>query len=139
MIVLVTGSRDIRPGSKAAGCVWSTLTTYQATDREEHGVTELVHGGARGADEVAAAWAHSQNIMTTRFAANWSMHGKEAGPRRNQQMINYLLRHRDEDEQRILVCAFPKLEGGSFGTADCVRRAVVAGFQCNVAPVPTGE
>lgn len=54
-------------------------------------------------------------IEERRYPAQWSLHGRSAGPRRNQRML---------DEGRPdLVLAFP----GARGTADLVRRAQAAG------------
>ena len=49
--------------------------------------------------------------------ADWTKHGKAAGPIRNQKML---------DECPDLVVAFP----GGKGTADMVRRAMKAGIDC---------
>ena len=48
--------------------------------------------------------------------SKWKMHGKKAGPLRNQEMV---------DAGTDLVVAFP----GGRGTADLVRRARAAGLQ----------
>ena len=75
----------------------------------------LIHGAAPGADSLAGQWAEEQGIPVRAFPAAWNLHGKAAGPLRNQEML---------DEGRPdLVAAFP----GGRGTADMVARATLAG------------
>ncbi len=76
----------------------------------------IVHGGARGADKAADAWAHSHGYPVFTAFAPWSYYGNGAGPTRNQWMITWF---RPE-----LVVAFP----GATGTADMMRRAASNGI-----------
>lgn len=72
--------------------------------------TVLIQGGARGADSIAKQWAESKGIHVVTIDALWDYHGKSAGDKRNQAMI---------DIMRPDYCvAFP----GGYGTADMVRR-----------------
>jgi predicted Rossmann-fold nucleotide-binding protein len=86
-------------------------------------VTTIIHGGARGADTGAADWAayraekYGEDIKVICFYADWLRHGRAAGHKRNQQML-------DEAKPDVAV-AFP----GGPGTADMVRRARAAGVQ----------
>jgi hypothetical protein len=52
-------------------------------------VTEIVSGGAYGADACGEEWAESQEIPVTIFPADWKKHGPAAGPIRNKQMAEY--------------------------------------------------
>lgn len=52
-------------------------------------ITEVVCGGATGADEYGRVWAIGNNIPVKMFPANWGAHGKSAGPIRNRQMAEY--------------------------------------------------
>jgi len=52
-------------------------------------VTEIVSGGAKGADQYGEIWAEENSIPVKIFEADWARHGKAAGPKRNQQMANY--------------------------------------------------
>ena len=76
----------------------------------------LIHGGARGADEGAAAWGRSEGIKVIDYPANWRKHGARAAPIRNQRMI-------DEGKPDIVI-AFP----GGKGTFEMLRRAEAAGI-----------
>lgn len=79
-------------------------------------LTEIVSGGAPGADTLAELEAIKREITVKKFPAEWSKYGKSAGPKRNQQMI-------DEGVPDIIV-AFP----GGIGTADICRRAKIQGI-----------
>jgi len=51
---------------------------------------ELVCGMANGADSIGYKWAKSKgNILIHKFPALWDVHGKAAGPIRNQQMVDF--------------------------------------------------
>jgi hypothetical protein len=51
--------------------------------------TEIVSGGARGADTVGEKVAREHNIDLAVFEPDWDEHGRAAGPIRNQQMAEY--------------------------------------------------
>ena len=76
------------------------------------------HGGARGADMLAGAWAESNGYTVQVYPADWERHGARAGPIRNQAMLDA---HNPEipTSRVVAVVAFP----GGAGTADMVRRA----------------
>lgn len=77
----------------------------------------VISGGARGADTLAIDYAKKYNNPLEVYMANWDLHGKSAGPIRNQQML--------DEGQPDLVIAFP----GGNGTADMIRRARKAGVE----------
>lgn len=78
-------------------------------------ITQLIEGGARGADRLGRAWAERQGVEVRTFEADWKRYRYRAGPRRNQQML-------DEGKPDVVV-AFP---GGS-GTANMILIASRAG------------
>lgn len=103
--VLVCGGRD--------------FDDFGSLNRElhRHDVSVVIHGNARGADWLADRWARANAVDRLAFPADWETHGRAAGPKRNQRML---------DEGRPdLVIAFP----GGRGTADMVRRARKAGVK----------
>lgn len=53
------------------------------------GVTEVVSGGARGADQLGELVAQERNIPVKIFPAEWDRYGKSAGYRRNEVMARY--------------------------------------------------
>lgn len=76
----------------------------------------IVHGACpSGADQLADDWGLSKRHTVKRFHADWSTHGKAAGPIRNAEMVDYL-------KTVQLVAAIVCWDGKSKGTADMVRR-----------------
>lgn len=113
MRVLVCGGRDYVQE-------WNIFQALEELWEANDYRLVVIEGGARGADTAAALWAETWNdrgVLHLQFRANWREHGKSAGPRRNQMML-------DEGKPN-LVLAFP----GGAGTADMVRRAQAAGIE----------
>lgn len=106
MKVLVCGGREFDD--------YARLQIELDAMHKDAAVSLLIHGGALGADRLAARWAFSRAIPAMSFPANWEKHGKAAGPMRNQQML---------EQRPDIVVAFP----GGKGTADMARRARNAG------------
>lgn len=52
-------------------------------------ITEVVSGGARGADRLGERYADERNIPVKVFKAYWDILGKKAGILRNLQMAEY--------------------------------------------------
>ncbi len=104
--VIVTGGRDYRDRE----AVYAVLDEM----RRVYGTLCIVHGAARGADQLAHEWAVSRGQEVERHTAQWDLHGKAAGPIRNAEMVAC---------GADLAVAFP----GGTGTADCVRRCEEAG------------
>ena len=50
---------------------------------------EIVCGMARGADLLGKKWADENNVQVSEFPANWDLHGKSAGYKRNAEMAKY--------------------------------------------------
>lgn len=105
MRVLICGGRDFTDHKLLEG----TLDKYA--------ITAIINGGARGADALSTLYARVKSIPLEIHYARWDLHGKAAGPIRNQRML---------DEGRPdLVLAFP----GGIGTNDMVQRAIKAGVK----------
>lgn len=77
-------------------------------------ITAIVHGGAQGADYLGGLWARKHGIKEIVYRAQWGLHGRAAGPIRNQEML--------DKEKPDMVLAFP----GGKGTADMRQRAITA-------------
>ena len=93
----------------------------------------VLHGGASGLDTLVDVNARMLGYDVEVFPAEWSKHGRAAGPIRNQYML---------DSNVDIVFAFP----GGAGTADMVGRAVDAGVmvvkvvsECREAAQDDGE
>jgi hypothetical protein len=104
MRVIVTGGRDYTNRE-------SVVNTLSQLD-----ITELAHGGASGADALAAEWARSTGLKVCLYPADWITHGRAAGPIRNQWML--------DDFAPDAVVAFP----GKRGTAHMISIAKSAGI-----------
>ncbi len=104
MRILVCGGRDF----KNYKFLSKVLNYYLLIFKDDFLVIE---GGANGADKLAGKWAIENNIKLEEYPANWKEFGKNAGPIRNQKMI-------DEGKPDFVI-AFP----GGNGAADMIRRA----------------
>jgi hypothetical protein len=108
MKVLVCGGRDFSDWE----LVYRTLDNVHAKSP----IKCVIHGAARGADSLAADWAHSRLVPARAFPADWKTDGRAAGPIRNQRML--------VEGKPDSVIAFP----GGRGTADMIKRAESAGL-----------
>lgn len=109
MRLLVCGGRDYFD----RGAVFAALDRVHA----KRDVKFVIQGAASGADNLAVQWACEREVKVKSFRANWRVHGKRAGPVRNQQML-------DEGKPDGVV-AFP----GGRGTANMVALARQAGVK----------
>ena len=103
--IIVTGARSFI----GVGTVFKAL--------DEHAPELVIHGGARGADQLADDWARRHQVDTHVFQAKWGewpLVNRKAGPERNQRML--------EAYPGVPVFAF--INPSAKGTWDCVRRAV---------------
>ena len=82
MKVIIAGSRSID---------WHSFTQMWALLPEEIPklISEVVSGGARGADSLGERYALERNLPCKIFPANWELHGKSAGYKRNAEMAEY--------------------------------------------------
>jgi YspA, cpYpsA-related SLOG family len=84
-------------------------------DTHKGPIKTLIHGAARGADSLAAAWAKDTGLdefgEVLAFPADWNKHGVAAGPIRNLEMLL--------DGKPDLVVAFP----GGNGTKNMIHLA----------------
>lgn len=76
MKLIVSGSRS--------------FTDYQQVCRvlgehRQH-ITQVITGGARGADRLGYRWTWKHQVKHQLFRADWERFGKSAGVRRNHQM-----------------------------------------------------
>lgn len=100
---------------------------------QNHLITKLYHGDARGIDTDAAAWAALVNISIEPCPADWNTHGPSAGPRRNTWMIRRLQRQAQGTPMAVVL--FP----GNAGTADMEKKAKAAGLDIFYAPEGTTD
>jgi hypothetical protein len=129
--ILITGSRHIT----------ADQALYVEKVIQEAYVADVVKNGRRpkvivqgecpygGVDLVAKQWADGITDITSEgHSANWSLHGKAAGPIRNSEMVKL---------GADLCLAFPA--PSSRGTWDCIRKAVDAGIPTHIYPLNEGD
>lgn len=90
---------------------------------EGNQISVLIEGEAKGADLIGRRWAELHHVPFSPYPADWELHGRAAGPIRNQQMLT---------AKPDLVLAFHNDIANSKGTADMVRRADKAGIETRV-------
>lgn len=103
-VYLVCGGRDFTDLS----AIYDALSTRP--------VTAIVHGGAKGADSIAGAWARSNGIAEIVVNPQWEFYSKVAGSVRNGWMLEF-----------VRVDAVLAFKGGH-GTEDMLKQARVAGI-----------
>ena len=52
------------------------------------GITEIISGGAMGADNLGARYAIQNDIVLREFLPDWDLFGKAAGFERNKKIVN---------------------------------------------------
>lgn len=109
MRVLVCGGRNYKDADRF-GVVLNKL-------HDAVGISLIIQGGAKGADDLAYAWANLNGVEQQQFDADWENQGSFAGPARNKRML--------DEGKPDLVIAFP----GGRGTADMIRKARRAGVE----------
>lgn len=118
MRVIVSGSRDWVDSDM----IWNALDGVLDAHHSYDNVLVVVHGNAPGADSIANHWViHRQrqdwNVEPEAHPAQWTRHGRRAGPLRNQEMV---------DAGADLVLAF--IKDNSPGASHLVREARTAGI-----------
>jgi hypothetical protein len=87
--LIIAGTRDFAIGN---GMMNALLVHFGLEEK----VKEIVSGGARGVDSAGESWAKEMKqlcgenaLVVTLFPADWTKHGKAAGPIRNKEMAEY--------------------------------------------------
>ncbi len=107
MKFVITGGRDLND---------ETLRFLALSDiHQMTEITEVIHGGAKGADSLVAKWAKASGVQQTVSKPDWARFRIGAAVKNNQPMV---------DMQPDAVVAFP----GGKGTADLNHRAEKTGL-----------
>jgi len=77
--------------------------------------THVAQGGAPGLDAIARDWCAVRGVACVTYPADWSLHGRRAGPIRNREMLS--------EERPDALIVFP----GNAGTRDCKAQARAMG------------
>ncbi len=107
MKIAVVGSRDVFPSEEML---------------KEHlsGASEIISGGALGADTCAASYAEKNGIKLTEFMPQYELYGKAAPIVRNKKIADYADK----------IIAF--WNGSSKGTLSVIKYAEKTGKDCLV-------
>ena len=115
MRILITGSRDLTDVLLVNDAIQNVV--------DSSGPVSLVVGDCpTGADRFAREYfriSGALDLVDVHYA-DWTTHGRAAGPLRNQAMV---------DSGADLCLAFYREGAGNRGTRDCVRRARAAGIE----------
>lgn len=101
MKVIVAGGRDITNFNLVEEAI--VISGFE--------VSEIVSGKAKGVDTLGEVWALKHNVPVEVFPADWTAHGRSAGPIRNRQMAEYA---------DALIAIW---DGESKGTANMIQQA----------------
>lgn len=118
--LIIAGSRDITdPATFDAA--------FYGSDFWSEPIDAVIHGGARGVDAMADAWAREWVIHVEVYPADWKTHGRAAGPIRNRLMAS---------KATSLLAIW---DGVSPGTASMIREARAARLIVEIYRVDWGR
>lgn len=115
--ILISGYRDWHNYAKFC------LEIKYLISRLARPLTFIV-GDAKGVDEMCIRYCKEFGHKYKIFNADWDRHGKAAGPKRNQEMIDYISALVPISERKMI--AF--LHDRSIGTKGCIEMAKRAFF-----------
>ena len=115
MKVIIAGGRDFDNVYKLHKAMQQMFGPFP-----EDYVTEVVSGGARGADTIGEHWAKSYERIIKKFVPDWNKHGRSAGMIRNAEMAKYA----------DMLVAF--WDGESKGTKHMIDIAIKSGIEVHV-------
>lgn len=107
MIVAVVGSR----GCNSYDLVEGNLKLFK-------GITKIVSGDAKGADQLGKTYAKLNNIPYQAFLPDWKKYGLSAGPLRNKTIV-------DSSD-----CVIAFWDGVSKGTSGTIEYAKIINKPC---------
>ncbi len=85
--ILITGSRSWTDRAAIVQAISDYLHCVGTSIGGAWPSPVIVHGGARGADQLADAVARNWGWTPERHPADWNRHGRAAGYRRNATMV----------------------------------------------------
>lgn len=84
MKVAVVGSRGFSDAIHLSAVMEDWFMNQEGLQAK---ITEIISGGAKGADSLAADWARTHGIKLTEYLPDWDTYGKRAGFIRNEDII----------------------------------------------------
>ncbi|ANQ52903.1 DUF2493 domain-containing protein (plasmid) [Flammeovirga sp. MY04] len=86
--LIIAGSREMNLCQSSYQILSSFVESYLEENNMIPWNTEIVLGGAKGADEIGEDFALNNGFQIKKFLPDWNL-GKKAGPLRNKQMAEY--------------------------------------------------
>lgn len=129
MRIIIAGDRNFHDYHFAANEITNIIEIYYST--WQNGQIEIISGGAKGVDTLAAKYASIYNIKFKPFPANWTKYGLLAGPIRNTKMAQYA------SQSNGTLIAF--WNGLSKGTKNMIQAAKKYELRIHIIDVPKGE
>jgi len=113
MKVIIAGSRSCH----------NLEDVERAIFNSKFNITEVVSGGAKGADSLGEKWARRNCIPVAKFPAKWDKYGTGAGMIRNREMRDYA---------DALIAVW---DGRSSGTANMIHIAQRKGMKVYIEEI----
>ena len=86
MKIIIAGSRGVNDMDDIRSAMAEAIFRWRIPMSD---ITEIVSGGARGADGLGEQLAEEHNIPVKKFIPDWDRFGKKAGVLRNIEMAKY--------------------------------------------------
>ncbi len=118
--VIIAGSRGFDDYLKLSMVCVDILGIRAYPTGQAAAMTEIVSGGARGADTLGEKFAEQYGSSVKSFPADWDKHGKSAGYIRNEAMAEYA---------NVLIAFW---DGESRGTKHMIDLALKHGLDIHV-------
>lgn len=128
MKLAICGSRNFTNYSKLLSVINSYFADYSEPYSEYimpnpyRFIKEIITGDANGADSLAVRFAIEYNLPYKIYYADWTKHGKSAGPLRNQSICEVA------DEMIAFLGKGP-------GTRDSIKQMLKAGKPVLIIPI----
>jgi len=113
VILIITGDRKWKNRPKIGKALY----------RRRKKITLVLQGGAAGADLIGDDYAKLLGIPTAQFDANWTFHGRAAGPIRNYNQLKFGIAVAKALKEQLMVLAFHSDLKHSKGTLNMVQQA----------------
>lgn len=126
--IIITGSAPRNGDAPLTDDNWSW--TFRLLDQIHRNViiSSITQGAASGFDTIGKSWAELNNVQCHDYPANWPLHGKSAGPIRNEFMVRDTITKFGVDNIAVVALTNKPLEQ-SRGTANCVAKALERGLK----------
>lgn len=130
MIAIFCGSREWT--DKAA-----VKRVMERLKQSPHQLDTVIHGAQRGADTIAGQVAEELGLGVIPVPAEWDAYGRAAGPKRNDRMLDMLLKGALTYNQPVHCVGFHHDSRLGVGTRDMVRKCLKERVRCSVYLTPT--